>query len=306
MKEVIAIDLGGTAIKFAIVDTNGTINDKWQIKTDISESGTRIPDQIVKSVKEYYKNKNIENVLGIGMGVPGPVVDNKILRAVNLGWNELDLSSIIEKQLNLPVRLINDANAAALGELWQGSKKDTENLLFITLGTGVGGGIVINNKIITGKTGSAGEIGHIPVKSEGSRVCGCGNTNCLESYASANGLIKTMNNLYKENEQNLRVEEAKEVFELLNKGDKLARQAVDITVGYLAVALASLMNAIDPDEVVIGGGLSLANELLLNPLEQTLETYLFPQIRGQYLLRNSKLGNDAGAIGSAYHLLQNI
>lgn len=307
MNKVVAVDIGGTAIKFAIVDTEGEIRDKWQIKTDLSEKGGNIPYQIINSIREYYTtNGDFESVLGVGLGVPGPVVDNKILRAVNLGWDYLDLSEIIEKHINLPVRLINDANAAALGELWKGSATDTKNLIFVTLGTGVGGGIVINKQIITGNTGSGGEIGHIPVDSSSKRVCGCGNSNCLECYASATGLIITANELYKQNKINKQVKEAKDVFESLEDGDIVADQALKVTVDYLAKAVASLMNSIDPDEVVIGGGLSLANELLLNPLKQSLDEYLFPQIRDQYLLRISKLGNDAGALGSAYHLLQNI
>lgn len=305
IKQMIGIDVGGTAIKLALIDVYGEILKKWQIATNIEDNGRKIPNDIVRSIQMMIDQQNQPaEIIGIGIGVPGPISPDgqTVVRAVNLGWEDMPLKSAIEKELDIPVVLLNDANAAALGEMWKGAARGKSNLIFVTLGTGVGGGIIIDGKVINGVHSSGGEIGHIPVFSEENRVCGCGNTNCLETFASANGFVKTMKSMLSEEKDEF---SAVEVFEWINAGDSKAREALDITVTYLGKAIAGVMNTVDAEEVVIGGGLSGAGEALLKPLKEKIDQYIFPAIRGNYILSKAQLGNDAGIYGAVYSYLSN-
>jgi glucokinase len=304
LKKLIGIDIGGTTIKMALFDAAGTMLDKWQIPTNTEANGISIPDEMVYSIKQRMadKKQDSDELLGIGIGVPGPVDDLGVKRAVNLGWSDFLLKQLMEKRLNIPVVLLNDANAAALGELWQGSADQLRDIVFVTLGTGVGGGIIVDGKILNGKHASGGEIGHIPVQSEETRICGCGNTNCLECYGSANGMVKTMNQLAGEEV----VSNTKEIFALILQGDSRAQEALTITIDYLARAIAGILNTLDPEELVIGGGVSEAGEAFLTPLKTALDQYTFPQIREHIQLRKAALGNDAGVYGAAYQIVNTI
>lgn len=304
LKKLIGIDIGGTTIKMALFDAAGTMLDKWQIPTNTEANGISIPDEMVYSIKQRMadKKQDSDELLGIGIGVPGPVDDLVVKRAVNLGWSDFPLKQLMEKRLNIPVVLLNDANAAALGELWQGSADQLRDIVFVTLGTGVGGGIIVDGKILNGKHASGGEIGHIPVQSEEMRICGCGNTNCLECYGSANGMVKTMNQLAGEEV----VSNTKEIFALITQGDSRAQEALTITIDYLARAIAGILNTLDPEELVIGGGVSEAGEAFLTPLKTALDQYTFPQIREHIQLRKAALGNDAGVYGAAYQIVNTI
>ena len=297
VKNYVAVDLGGTTIKFAIIDELGKIIKKWHIKTDVSDNGKNIPQDIVDSIKA---EANDVEVSGVGIGVPGPIsADGRsVVRAVNLGWGLTPLSDFIQKQLQVPVLLVNDANAAALGEMWQGAAQGKENIVFVTLGTGVGGGIILNKRIINGVHSSGGEIGHIPVESDEHRVCGCGNINCLETFSSANGMVTTMQKILADNGEERGDFTTVDIFEWLKKGDELAQQALDITVDKLGRVIASIMNTVDAEEVVIGGGLSAAGAPLLLPLKDVIDKHIFPEIRGKYHLKQATLGNDAGAFGA--------
>nr|WP_321292433.1 ROK family protein [uncultured Trichococcus sp.] len=304
LKKLIGIDIGGTTIKMALFDAEGTMLDKWQIPTNTEENGIFIPDEMVASINKRLadKKQNSSELLGIGIGVPGPVDDLVVKRAVNLGWSDFPLKQLMEQRLNLPVVLLNDANAAALGELWQGSADQLRDIVFVTLGTGVGGGIIVDGKILNGRHASGGEIGHIPVQSEETRLCGCGNTNCLECYGSAKGMLNTMNQLAGEEV----VSNTKEIFALITQGDSRAQEALTITIDYLARAIAGILNTLDPEELVIGGGVSEAGEAFLTPLKTALDQYTFPQISGHIQLRKAALGNDAGVYGAAYQVLNAI
>ncbi|MBP1042360.1 ROK family protein [Vagococcus sp. BWB3-3] len=304
LKKIIGIDIGGTTIKMAVIDFSGTILSKWEIVTETLNQGERIPESIIESIHGELNKQGtpLEDIIGIGVGVPGPVAKGVVQRAVNLGWETMPLKSRLESGLNIPVVLLNDANAAALGELWQGSIKSVTNLVFVTLGTGVGGGIIIDGKIINGAHSSGGEIGHIPVVASTERICGCGNTNCLESYASAAGMITTINELIRNPKE--RVTNAEEIFSLLSSGNSEAQKTVALTIDYLARALAGIINTVDPEEIVIGGGVSAAGSALLDPLREKLKQYVFPQIREGLTLRQASLGNDAGVLGAAYESLQ--
>lgn len=303
IKQMIGIDVGGTTIKLALIDVYGEIHQKWQIPTNIEDNGRNIPIDIVKSIQSTIndqKNQHTE-IIGIGIGVPGPISPDgqTVVRAVNLGWKDMPLKSAIEKELDIPVVLLNDANAAALGEMWKGAARGKANLVFVTLGTGVGGGIIIDGKVINGVHSSGGEIGHIPVYSEEKRVCGCGNTNCLETFASANGLVKTMKTLLGDSEDFTAID----IFNWVAMNDKNAKEALDSTVTYLGQAIAGIMNTVDAEEVVIGGGLSGAGEALLQPLKEKINQGIFPAIRGNYNLSQAQLGNDAGIYGAVYSYL---
>ncbi|RSU10502.1 hypothetical protein CBF29_09415 [Vagococcus elongatus] len=302
----LGIDIGGTSIKLGIVTGNGDIVEKWQISTNRSESGNMIIKDIVNSISgKIFENKlKISDFSGIGIGVPGPVEGGRVKRAVNLGWKDMPLVEIIQQSFNLPVQLINDANAAALGELWIGSKKGMQDVVFVTLGTGVGGGIVVNGKIINGANASGGEIGHIPLITNESRICSCGNINCLECYASANGLFHTMKNLVNQYDSMLKFSNTADIFELSARGNLIAHEAIETTISYLAYALSSIINTLDPEEVIIGGGLSDAGEALLLPLRKSLKPLLFPQIKDNLRLRKASVGNDAGVLGAVYQVIQ--
>lgn len=195
---LIGIDIGGTSIKFALMDDAGTIEKKWSIPTNIAEKGKYIPKEICASIRMTLEDTGLATVKGIG--VPGPISpDGKtVVQAVNLDWKDLPLKEIIETDLGIGVCLLNDANAAALGEMWKGAAQGNVNLLFVTLGTGVGGGIVLNGEVLNGCHSSGGEIGHIPIRSDEQRLCGCGGRNCLETCASANGLALSMRKKLKE------------------------------------------------------------------------------------------------------------
>lgn len=304
VKQMIGIDIGGTAIKLALIDVYGNIDKKWTIQTNTENNGLSIPQDIIDIIQENILMENDEklNVVGIGIGVPGPISSDgsMVVRAVNLGWSEMPLKSVIESELKLPVVLLNDANAAALGEMWKGAARGRSNLVFVTLGTGVGGGIIIDGKVLNGVHSSGGEIGHIPVESDEKRICGCGNINCLEAFASANGLIKTMKNELPHSEKEMN---SVEIFELIKEGDPVARKVLVKTVSHLGRAIAGIMNTIDPEEIVIGGGLSEAGDTLLEPLKEKIYQHVFPQIRNQYSVSKAQLGNDAGIYGAVYSYL---
>lgn len=302
MKNYLGVDVGGTFVKLAVVDESGTIGQQWKIPTDLAGNGAGIPASIVASVRE---NLGECELSGVGVGVPGSVsVDGMLVeRAVNLGWENMPLKKELEEALDVPVALVNDANAAALGELWQGSTSGCKNLLFVTLGTGVGGGIVLDGKLLVGSHSAGGEIGHIPVRSAERRICGCGNVNCLESFASANGFVATMHRILDEAGQDRGDFTTVDIMNWVAEGDELAQRALDELVDVLGGCLAGLLNSLDVEEIVVGGGLSAAGEALLAPLRKVVDEEAFPQIRGRYVLRQAKLGNDAGVLGAVYAVM---
>lgn len=300
--KIIGVDIGGTSIKLALFDSSGIVSKKWSIPTNCKDKGFHIPYEIVDSIERKFDETgtSLDELAGIGIGVPGPVDESQVKRAVNLGWDNFPLKQIVEQKLRVPVALLNDANAAALGEFWQGSAEQLKDIVFITVGTGVGGGIIVNGQIVNGHHSSGGEIGHIPVKSAEKRVCGCGNLNCLECYGSASGMVKTMNQLA----GTTLVSDTKELFELVKIGNPFARETLNVTIDYLARALSGILNTIDPEELVIGGGVSEAGSLFIDPLKNALEQYVFPQIRDGLQVRRASLGNDAGVYGAAYQIIE--
>lgn len=305
--KMIGIDIGGTSIKFALLDSLGNIEQKWTIPTDLSVRGANIPNDICTSIRGVLAQNQLHEVVGIGIGVPGPISPDggTVVRAVNLDWEQLPLKALIEQELGVKVCLLNDANAAALGEMWQGAAKGKTNLLFVTLGTGVGGGIVLNGEVLNGCHSSGGEIGHIPIRSEEHRLCGCGGRNCLETFASATGLVYSMTNKLKSANEAWPKVTPPVIFDQASKAHPLAQEALAEFVDILGQAIAGILNTIDVEEVVIGGGLSEAGAALIEPLTAAINRYVFPQIRGQVSVEKAELGNDAGIYGAVYaHSLQ--
>lgn len=305
---LIGIDIGGTSIKFALMDDAGTIEKKWSIPTNIAEKGKYIPKEICASIRMTLEDAGLATVKGIGIGVPGPISpDGKtVVQAVNLDWKDLPLKEIIETDLGIGVCLLNDANAAALGEMWKGAAQGNVNLLFVTLGTGVGGGIVLNGEVLNGCHSSGGEIGHIPIRSDEQRLCGCGGRNCLETFASANGLALSMRKKLVEVNETWREITPPMVFEKAAQKNVHAQAVLAEFTDILGQALAGIMNTIDVKEIVIGGGLSEAGEQLLLPLTEKLEEYVFPQIKAHFSVKNAQLGNEAGIYGAVYaYLIKN-
>lgn len=309
-KYVFGVDVGGTTVKLGLFDENGIVLDKWEIPTRTENGGVNILPDIAESIQSKMSDKAItkENVAGVGVGAPGPVDGNGIIhRAVNLGWNEMNLKKELTTLLGgMRVEGGNDANVAALGEMWKGGGQGHENLVAVTLGTGVGGGIIINGKIMTGATGSGGEIGHIHVEDEETEACGCGNYGCLEEYASATGIVRLANRKLKASDKDsvLRQGEvsAKTVFDAVKAGDELAIEIAKQFGDYLGKGLAVVAGVINPEIFVIGGGVSKAGEVLFEYIKPSFDKTVFHGCKEtEFAL--ATLGNDAGIYGAAKMVL---
>lgn len=307
---VFGVDVGGTTVKLGLFDHSGNVLDKWEIPTRTENGGTNILPDIAQSIQDKMSEKNIvkENVAGVGVGAPGPVDGAGIIhKAVNLGWDEMNLKKELSALLNgMRVEGGNDANVAALGEMWKGGGQGYENLVAVTLGTGVGGGIIINGKIMTGATGSGGEIGHIHVEDHETEACGCGNYGCLEEYASATGITRLANRKLQASDKNsvLRQGEvsAKTVFDAVKAGDELAIEIAQQFGDYLGKGLAVVAGVINPEIFVIGGGVSKAGEVLFDYIRPAFDKTVFHGCKDTKFAL-ATLGNDAGIYGAAKMVL---
>ena len=309
MKEyAFGIDLGGTTAKIGLFTTSGALLEKWEVATDTSHAGEHILENLAAAVLGKMKEQSIqpEQVEGVGIGVPGPVLDSSIVPIVcaNLGgWGERNVSAQLSGLLNgLKVLVGNDANVAALGEIWMGAAKGAKNAVMVTLGTGVGGGVVVNGKVIDGVHGAGGEIGHITVNRHETAVCGCGKRGCLEQYSSATGVVRCMKKLLDENPDTpcvLRGTEfaAKDVFDAARNGDALAAREVDEMSDTLGMALANIASTVDPEAFLVGGGVARAGDVLFTPLNKHFQEYAFKSCR-ETPIKQASLGNDAGIYGA--------
>ena len=309
MKEyAFGIDLGGTTAKIGLFTTSGALLEKWEVATDTSNAGEHILENLAAAVLGKMKEKSIqpEQVEGVGIGVPGPVLDSSIVPIVcaNLGgWGERNVSAQLSGLLDgLKVLVGNDANVAALGEIWMGAAKGAKNAVMVTLGTGVGGGVVVNGKVIDGVHGAGGEIGHITVNRHETAVCGCGKRGCLEQYSSATGVVRCMKKLLDENPDTpcvLRGTEfaAKDVFDAARNGDALAAREVDEMSDTLGMALANIASTVDSEAFLVGGGVARAGDVLFAPLNKHFQEYAFKSCR-ETPIKQASLGNDAGIYGA--------
>lgn len=302
---VFGVDIGGTTVKLGLFDTEGNLLDKWEIPTRTEEEGSHILPDVADSIKSKISEKQIaiEDIAGVGVGAPGPIDGEGVVhKAVNLGWGTLSIKNTLEDLIHLPVMAGNDANVAALGEMWKGGGQGSRNLILVTLGTGVGGGIIIDGKILTGSTGAGGEIGHIHVQDGETETCGCGNRGCLEQYSSATGITRLANKRLAESDKQsvLRQGEvsAKTVFDAVKEKDELALEVAEEFGKYLGNALAVIATVVNPEAIVIGGGVSKAGEILLDYIKPYYEKNVFQGSRDvKFAL--ATLGNDAGIYGAA-------
>ncbi|MEB1809314.1 MAG: ROK family glucokinase [Bacillaceae bacterium] len=310
---LVGVDIGGTTIKLAFVTEDGELVTKWEIPTDKSENGHRIPSDIAKSIDQKLLeiNSHKEKLLALGVGAPGPVnfTDGSIEVAVNLGWEHFPLKALLEKDTALPVVVDNDANLAALGEMWKGAGAGANDMIFVTLGTGVGGGIISNGKIVHGLNGAGGEIGHITSVIKDGADCNCGKQGCLETIASATGIVRLALEEVSTTTEPTRLRDvfeqtqtltAKDVLDLAKEGDGTAKKVIDEVTLHLGLALANLANGLNPEKIVIGGGVSKAGDTILAPIQEYFERFAFPRVSDGIDITIATIGNDAGVIGAAW------
>ena len=305
-KYVFGIDLGGTTVKLGLFSISGELLDKWEIVTRTDNGGEHIIPDIAAALEGKMKEKGIaaEEVAGAGLGVPGAVLEDRYVKpCVNLnGWGG-DVAGMLSERCGFSVKALNDANAAALGEMWLGGGKGHDNVVFVTLGTGVGGGIIVGGKLLSGVHGAGGEIGHIKVNPHETVACGCGKKGCLEQYASATGIVRKAKALLDESDKPSALRQfenvtAKDVFDCAKAGDELALEVVAFFGRTLGRALACISCVCDPEIFVIGGGVSAAGEIILDTLRDVFVANAFPASEGTDFALAS-LGNDAGICGAA-------
>ena len=297
MKCIFGVDVGGTQIKVGKF-IEGELVLKYTIDTDSSNNGEKIFDEICKSIKDALGD---DELIGIGIGVPGPVLDDKVLKAHALGWNVLDVKKKINCCFpNALVKVLNDANAAAFGEVLGGAAKGYNNVIMLTIGTGLGGGTIINGRVYEGSNGSSGEIGHICLERNG-RSCNCGLHGCLEQYVSARGIVKTAIEM-RENKETLlnkRGLTCKEVFEFAKTGDVVASEVVEEFSEQLAIGCADICNVFNPELILLGGGVSEAGNFLLEKVKNKFSDFAFHTMKNTEF-KLASLGNDAGIYGNYY------
>lgn len=313
-KYIYGIDIGGTTVKMGLFDEKGDMLEKWEIVTRKENNGENILPDIVKSIKEKNTEKSIDtdDILGIGMGVPGPITeDGRVLKCANLGWGIFSVADEMSRLTGVEkVKVGNDANVAALGEQWRGGGRGFDNIVMVTLGTGVGGGIIMDGKILTGENGAAGEIGHITVNPKETLTCGCGCKGCLEQYSSATGVIRMAKERLEASDKPSELRKfaadeigGKEVFDAYKAGDELAAEAVNEFAIYLGMGLGNVASVVDTQAFVIGGGLSKNGPVVIDIVkEQYKKNVMFALKNTEFRL--AELGNDAGMYGAVRMVLQ--
>lgn len=304
-KYLFGVDVGGTTVKLGLFDPEGEVKEKWEIVTRKEDDGAHIIPDIAESITAKMKEHAIDkvDVIGVGIGVPGPVTnDGTVLLAANLGWGKKNISKELGDILGVNVMAGNDANVAALGEMWRGGGRGYRDMVAVTLGTGVGGGIIIGGKIVCGATGAGGEIGHIHLEDAETDTCGCGRKGCLEQYASATGVVRIANKKLSANDKAsvLRNGEvsAKAIWDAVKEGDELAIEVANVYGEYLGKGLAAVANVVNPEIFVIGGGVSKAGDILIDYMKPHFEKYVFPGA-SSCKFGLATLGNDAGIYGAA-------
>ena len=308
----VGVDVGGTTVKIGIFRTSGDLLLKWEIVTDKKDGGRNILPDIADSIKSMLSNKGIglDEIQGVGIGIPGAILNRSIVnRAVNLGWDVVPVKDQLDQLFDGKINVLvgNDANVAALGEMWQGGGKGFKDIVMVTLGTGVGGGIIINEQILDGTFGAAGEIGHMPVNPQETRVCGCGKKGHLEQYASATGIANTAKAVVASTKEETELKgldsiTAKDVFDAAKRGDKVALEIVDYTAEILGRGLAMVAAVVDPQAFVIGGGVSKAGPILTDSIQKYYRKYAFHASEDTKFVL-ATLGNDAGIYGAVRMVL---
>lgn len=309
---VFGVDIGGTTVKLGLFTAEGALLEKWEIPTVTENCGAAILPDVASSINAKIKEKSLsfEQIAGIGLGVPGPVgPDSTVYKCINLGWGVFNLKEEMNRLIpEIPnVAAANDANVAALGELWQGGGKGKNSAVMFTLGTGVGGGVIINGKIVAGANGGGGEVGHIVVEPNETEMCNCGKCGCLEQYASANGIVKMAKSMLCkcDTPSALRDMEhftSKEICDLAREGEEMAGIIIDRCCEYLGRAMSFVACTVDPDVFIIGGGMSRAGCIISDTTFDYYHKYAF-HVSNNTTIATAELGNDAGIYGCAKMVL---
>lgn len=304
------IDVGGTSVKCGLFHTDGTLVEKWEIPTRTENNGQNILPDVAETINAKLAEKNIDkaDVEGVGIGIPGPINSRgEAACAVNLYWGFTPVAQILGDLTGLKAQAGNDANVAALGEAWKGAAAGAQNIIMITLGTGVGGGIIINGKILAGSHGAGGEIGHALVVRGEEEKCNCGNYGCLEQYASATGIVRVAGRVLAASEDDSTLRElqnitAKDVLDAFKAGDAVAVRIMEYVGDLLGGAIAGFTTVVDPEAIVIGGGVSKAGQPLIDCIEKYYQRYAFSSCKETPIVL-ATLGNDAGIYGAAKMVL---
>ena len=309
-KTVFGVDIGGSSLKFGAFGEDGSLIEKWSVPTDLGDGGERIIPDTAASIRDRcaLMGLSVSDIAGIGVGIPGAVGhDGWVNGAVNLGWGLKNVEGELAVACGVPVKAENDANAALLGEAYAGAAKDSGDIIMITLGTGVGGGIISGGRLIKGAAGSGAEIGHINVDPEETEYCSCGARGCLEQYCSIRGLTRIASRLLQTFPSGSRLREmsasqtgfsVRELFDAARAGDEIAGLAVNIACGYLGRGAACAANITNPSVILIGGGISGSADMIIERMKPAFDHYIFPACRGVDI-RPAALGNDAGIIGAS-------
>ncbi|MCR4655077.1 MAG: ROK family glucokinase [Lachnospiraceae bacterium] len=303
-KYCFGVDIGGTTVKIGFFTAKGELLNKWEIPTRTEDGGKYVIPDIAKAIKFKITEKGLteEDIVGIGLGTPGPVDQNGVIhKAVNLGWGVFNLEEEMKKQTGIMTKGGNDATIAALGEMWKGGAKGYSDIVLATLGTGVGGGIIIGGKVFYGSRGAGGEIGHMHLNNDETEMCGCGNKGCFEQYGSATGLVRIANRKLaasgKESILRNDTVTAKAVFDAVKEEDELAMEIADEYGKYLAQGFAVIAAVVDPQVFVIGGGVSKAGDVLIDYIKKYYKSYAF-HANHEVDFKLATLGNDAGIYGA--------
>lgn len=309
---IYGVDLGGTTVKMGLFDGEGNMLEKWEIVTRKEDNGANILPDIAESIEQKNQEKGIDTkeILGIGMGVPGPITeDGRVLKCANLGWGVFSVAEELQKLTGVDkIKVGNDANVAALGEQWRGGGRGFDSIVMITLGTGVGGGIILNGKILTGSNGAAGEIGHLTVNPKETRTCGCGKKGCLEQYSSATGITRMSAEKLEASDQPSELRQydhpitGLELFKAYKNGDALAKEIVDEFSDYLGLGLSHVAAVVDPQAFVVGGGVSKNGTIVTDVIREKYEQDVMFALKGKEF-RLAELGNDAGMYGAVRMVL---
>ena len=305
MKYGFGVDLGGTTVKLAYFDQEGTMLSKWEIPTDTTQGGSHILPDIAAAIRGYIAENNIafDSLIGVGIGVPGPVTPDGIVnKCINLGWGVFNIEKTLSDLTGLPVKAGNDATVATLGECWKGGGAGCKNMVMATLGTGVGGGIVVDGRVVHGSTGAGGEIGHMVLNRNETEKCGCGKKGCVEQYCSATGIVRIAKQFLanREDASSLRNVEnltCKDIFDASAAGDALAAEILESVYAYMGEFLANICNVVNPECVVLGGGVSKAGQPLLEGVQRHFGKFVF-HAAANVRFALATLGNDAGAYGA--------
>lgn len=301
------VDLGGTTAKIACFDKDGVMQDKWEIPTRTEENGAHILPDIAQSLQIYCRDHGITQVMGIGIGVPGAVTDDGVVnRCINLGWGKFNVAKALSELTGFQVVAGNDATVAALGECRKGGGKGRKNVVMLTLGTGVGGGIVVGGKLLYGTNGAGGEIGHMVLNRQETEACNCGKRGCVEQYCSATGIVRMakayLEDTHKDSALRGKDFTCKDVFDFAARGDEVSAAVLEQVYSYLGEFVANICCVVDPEIVVLGGGVSKAGETLLEGVKRHFARYAYHACRDtEFAL--ATLGNDAGVYGAFQMLL---